>query len=201
MISQLLALQNNDKMHMHTLPLFSCSVVSDFLRPHGWQHTRFFCPSQACGVCSILCPLSQWCHPTISSSVPHFSSCPQSFPASESFPMSDLSALGVQSIGASASVLPMNLQGWFPLELTIWSPCSPRVSQVSSPAPQFESINSSALSLLCGPTLASVHAYRQNHSFDHGDLCRIHIYMGILMNVFSHTFIFFNLFWFALGSC
>ena len=121
--------------------------MSDFLRPHGWQHTRIFCPSQSPGVCSISCPLSQWHHPTISSSVPHFSSYPQSFPASGSFPMSQFFALGGQRIGASASVLPMNLHGWFPLELTIWSPCSPRVSQVSSPAPQFESITLSAFSL------------------------------------------------------
>ena len=78
-------------------------------------------------------------------------------------------------------------------------PCSPKVSQVSFSAPQFESINSSAISLLCSPTLASVHDYQQNRSFDHGDLCRIHIYMDILMHVFSHTFIFLNLFWVALG--
>ena len=82
---------------------------------------------------------------------------PQSFPASGSFPVSQLFTSGGQTIGASASasVLPMNIQGWFPLGLTVWSPCSPRDSQESSPAPQFKSINSSALSLLYGPALTS----------------------------------------------
>ena len=77
-----------------------------------------FSPSGSPGVCSNSCPLSQWCHPTISSSVVPFSSCPQSFPASGSFPVSQTFASGGQSIGASASVLPMNSQGWFPLGLT-----------------------------------------------------------------------------------
>ena len=87
------------------------------------------------------------------------SSCHQSFPASGAFPMSQLFASGGQSIGASplASVLPMNIQDWFPLGLTVWSPWSPRDSQESSPASQFKSINSLALSLLYGPTLISVH--------------------------------------------
>ena len=99
--------------------VFSLSV-SNCLWPHGLQHTRLPCPLLSPGVCSNSCPLSQWCHPTISSSVTPFSSCPQSFPASESFPISWLFASGSQSIGASAStsVLPMNIQGWFPLELT-----------------------------------------------------------------------------------
>ena len=99
--------------------VFSLSV-SNCLWPHGLQHTRLPCPLLSPGVCSNSCPLSQWCHPTISSSVTPFSSCPQSFPASESFPISWLFASGGQSIGASAStsVLPMNIQGWFPLELT-----------------------------------------------------------------------------------
>ena len=99
--------------------LFSCSVVSDFLQPHGLQHARLLCPPLSPGVCSKSCPLSQWCHPTISSSVALFS-CPQSFPALGSFPMSQLFSWGGQSIGASASisVLPMNIQGWFPLGLT-----------------------------------------------------------------------------------
>ena len=93
--------------------------MSDFLWPHGLQHTRLPCPSLSPGVSLDSCPLSRWCHPTISSSVP-FSSCPQSFPASGSFLMSQLFASGGQSIGdsASASVLPMNIQGWFPLGLT-----------------------------------------------------------------------------------
>ena len=99
---------------------FNSKVMSDSLRPHGLQHTRLPCPALSPGVCSTSCPLSQWCHPTISSSVIPFSSCPQSFPASGSYPMSQLFASGGQSIGASASasVLPMNIQGWFPLGLT-----------------------------------------------------------------------------------
>ena len=96
----------------------SRSVISDSLRPHGLQHARPPCPSPAPGVYSNSCPLSWWCHPTISSSV--FSSCLQSFPASGSFPMSQLFASGGQSIGvsASASVLPMSIQDWFPLGFT-----------------------------------------------------------------------------------
>ena len=90
------------------------SVVSDSLRPHESQHTRPPCPSPTPGVYSNSCPLSQWCHPTVSSSVIPFSSCPQSFPASGSFPMSQLFSWGGQSIGASASasVLPLNTQDW-----------------------------------------------------------------------------------------
>ena len=99
---------------------FRCSVVSYSLQPHGLQHTRLPCPSPSPGVCSNSCPLSQWCHPTIWSSVVPFSFCFQSFPASGSFPMSRLFASDGQSIGASASAsaLPMNIQGWFPLGLT-----------------------------------------------------------------------------------
>ena len=97
---------------------FSCSVVSDSLWPHGLQHTRPLCPSPTPRVDPNSCPLSWWCHPIISSSVVPFSSCPQSFPASRSFQMSQLSTSGGQSIGASASVLPMEIQGWFPLALT-----------------------------------------------------------------------------------
>ena len=101
---------------------FSCSVVSDTLWPHGLQHTRPPCPSSAPGVYPNSCPLSQWCHPTISSSVVPFSSCLQSFPASGSFQMSQLFTSGGQSTGvsASASVLSMNIKGWFPLELAGW---------------------------------------------------------------------------------
>ena len=88
------------------------------LQPHGLQHTRLPCPSLSPGVCSTSCPLSWWCHPTISSSIIPFSFCPQSFPASGSFPVSWLFALGGQSIGVSASVLPVNIQDWFPLGLT-----------------------------------------------------------------------------------
>ena len=98
------------KREIHLSVQFSCSVVSDCLRPHELQHARPPCPSTIAGVHPNLCPLSQWCHPTISSSVIPFSSCPQSFPASLSFQMSQLFASGGQSIGVSAStsVLPMN---------------------------------------------------------------------------------------------
>ena len=90
------------------------------LRPHGLQHTRLPYPSLSPRICSNSCSLSQWCYPTTSSSVTPFSSCPQSFPASGSFPVSHLFVSGVQSIKASASapVLPMNIQSWFPLGLT-----------------------------------------------------------------------------------
>ena len=98
----------------------SCSVVSDSLRPHGLQHARLPCPSPTPGDCSNSCPSSQWCHPTISSSVIPFSSCLQPFPASGSFPVSQFFVSGGQSIRASASVLPKNIQDWFPLGLTGW---------------------------------------------------------------------------------
>ena len=98
--------------------LFSFSVVSNSLWPHRLQHARHPCPSLSPQVFSYSCALSWWCHPTISSSVTHFSSCPQSFPAS----MSRLFVSVGQSIGASASTLPMNIQGWFPSRLAglIW---------------------------------------------------------------------------------
>ena len=99
------------------LLLFSHSVVSNSVPPHGLQHTRLPYPSPTPGVCSDSCPLSQWCHPSVSSSVVPFS-CLQSFPASGSFPISRLFAIDGQSIVASASVLLMNIQGWFPLGLT-----------------------------------------------------------------------------------
>ena len=145
---------------------FSHSVVSDSLQPHEPQHARPPYPSPTPGVYPNSCPLSQWCHPTISSSVIPFCSCPQSFPASESFQMSQLFTSGGQRIGVSAStsVLPMNIQDWFPLGWLVGSPCSPRDSQESSPTPQFKSINSSALSFLHSPTLTSIHNYWINHS-------------------------------------
>ena len=105
-----------------SLVKFSHTVMSDSLWPHGLQHARPPCPSQIPGVYSDPCPLSQWCHPTISSSVVPFFSCLQSFPALGSFPMSRFFPSGGQSIGASASasVLPMNIQDWFPLWWTSW---------------------------------------------------------------------------------
>ena len=100
--------------------LLNCSVEEDSWESHGLQHARLPCPSPSPRVCSNSCLWSQWFYPTISSSVVPFSSCPQSFPASGSFPMTQLFASGGQSIGASASasVLPMHIQGWFPLGWT-----------------------------------------------------------------------------------
>ena len=105
------------------------------------------------------CSLSQWCHPTISSSVAPFSSWPQSFPASGSFPVSQLLASGGQSIGASASasVLPINIQDWLPLGWTGLISLQSKGLSKTSPAPQFESASSLALNLLYGPTLTSIH--------------------------------------------
>ena len=101
---------------------FSCSVMYDSLQPHGLQHARLPCPSPSPGACSHSCPLSRWYHPTISSFVVPFSSCLHSFPASGTFQISQLFTPGGQSIGvsASASVLPMNIQDWFPLGWTGW---------------------------------------------------------------------------------
>ena len=101
---------------------FSCSVVSNFLWPHGLQHARPSCPSPTPGVYSDFCPLRRWCHPTISSSVVPFSSCPQYFPASGSFQMIQLFTSGGQSVrvSASPSVLPTNILDWFPLGWTGW---------------------------------------------------------------------------------
>ena len=106
----------------YNLVQFSGSVVSDSLQPHGLQLTSLPCPSPTPGAYSNLCPSSWWCHPTISSSFIPFSSCLQSFPASGFFQMSQFFATGGQTIGvsASASVLPMNIQDWFPLGWTGW---------------------------------------------------------------------------------
>ena len=140
------------KQQEYLFLLFNLWVVSDSLWPQGLQHTRFCCPSLSPRDSSNSCPLSRWCHPTISSSVTAFSSSCQPFPTSESFPMSQCFISGAQSIGASASasVLPVNIQGM--LVWLVWSPCCPRGSQESSPAPKFKSISSLVLGLLCGPT-------------------------------------------------
>ena len=154
--------------HTHTSVQFRRSVMSNSLRLHGLQHTRLPSPSPTPGAYSNSCPSSWWCHPTISSSIVPFSSCPQSFPASGSFPMSQFFTSGGQNIGVSAlgSVLSMNIQDWFPLGWTGGSPCSPEDSQESSPTPQFKSINSSALSFLYSPTLTSIYDHWKNHSLD-----------------------------------
>ena len=145
---------------------FSHSVVSDSLRPHESQHGRSPCPSPSPGVHSNSHPSSQWCHPDISSSIVPFFPCPQILPASESFPVSQLFAWGSQSIGASASVLPVNIQDWVPLRLTGLISLHPRDSQKSSPTSQFKSISSLALGFLYRPTLISIHDSWKNYNFD-----------------------------------
>ena len=138
----------------------------DFLWPHGLQHARLPCPSPTPEACSNSRPLSWWCHPTITSSIVPFSSRLHSFPASWTFPTSQLFASDDQNTGVSvlASVLPMNIQFWYPLR-QVWSLCCAMDSQESSPPSQFKSINSSALNILYSPTLTSTHNYWKNHSF------------------------------------
>ena len=127
---------------------FNCSVLSDSLRPHESQHARPPCPSPSHRVHSGSRPSSQWCHPAISSSVVPFFPCCQSLPASESFPMSQLSTWGGQSTGVSAlaSFLQRNPRADLFQNGLVGSPGSPRDFQESSPTPQFKSINSLALS-------------------------------------------------------
>ena len=142
-------------------------------------------PSTSPRVCSNACPLSRWCHPTISSSVVPFSSCLQSFPASGSFLKSLLFTTGGQNIGASASasVIPMNIQGWFPLGLTVLVSLEFKDSQESSPIPQFKGINSSALSLPCGSPFTSIHDYWKNHSLTVQTF--VYKVMSLLFNMLS----------------
>ena len=118
-LSQSFTLKPQDPGYISSVQ-FSCSVVSNSLQPHGLQHARPRCPSPTPEVYPNSHPLSWWCHSTISSSVVPFSSCLQSFPASGSFPLSQFFTSGGQRIGASASasVLPMNIQDWFPVRLT-----------------------------------------------------------------------------------
>ena len=169
--------------------------MSDSLRPHELQHARSSGPSPTTRVHSNSCPLSPWCHPPISSSVVPFSSCPQSLPASESFPMSQLFAWGSQSIGVSAlaSVLSMNTQGWSPLGWMGWISLQSKglsrvlsnttlqkhhfeiwqnqnnivkLNKIKLKTKQNKSINSSALSFLHSPTLTSIHDHWKNHGLD-----------------------------------
>ena len=142
----------------------------DSLQSHGQQHARFLSPSLFPGACSNSCPLSRWCHPTISSSVVPFSSCPQSFPASWSFLMSWLFTSGGQNMGASASasVLPKDIQNWFPLGLTdLISFQSKGLSRVFF-SNTVQKHQFSSFILLYGPTLTSIW---KNHSFDCMELC------------------------------
>ena len=134
------------------LLLFTCKGVSNSLWPHGLQHAGLPCPSPSPGACSNLCPLSRWCHPTISSSVVPFSSCSQSFPASGSFPMSQFFASGGESMELQLQHQSFQwiLRTDFLYDWLVWAPCCPRHSQESSPAPQFESINSSWFTMFKG---------------------------------------------------
>ena len=121
-------IKNYQKHKLRVQFSFSRSVMSDYLQPHGLQHTRLPCPSPTPGVFSNSCLLSRWCHPTISSSIVPFSSHLQSSPASGCFPRSQCFTSGGQSIGvsASASVFPMNIQDWFPLGWTGWISSLPK---------------------------------------------------------------------------
>ena len=137
------------------------------------DHARLLCPLLFPGVCSNSCPLSQWYYQTISSSVTRFSFCLQSFPASGSFPMSQLFLSGGQSSGAlaSASVLPVNIQNWFPLGWTGWiSLLSVGLSRVFSSTTVWKHQFFSAQPSLWS-NLTSIHDYWKNHSFDYMDLC------------------------------
>ena len=157
------------------LPLDAAKLLQSCptLQPHGLQQARLLCPSLSPGVCYNSCPSSWWCHSTVSSSVIPFS-CLQSFSASGSFPMSQFFASGGQSIrtSVSASVLPMNIQDWFPLELTGWISLLSKGLSRDSPAAQMKVISSLACSLFYCPALTSVHDYWKNHSFDKTRFCR-----------------------------
>ena len=151
-----------------TFLLFSWSDLSNSLQPPGLQHARLPCPSLCPGVCSNSCPLSQWCHPTVSCSAASFSSCPQSLSASGSLPMSWLFSSGGQNSGtsASASVFPMNIKGWFPLGLTaLISLLFKGLSRVLSSTTVWKH------QFFCAPPSLwsnshTIHDYWKNHSFD-----------------------------------
>ena len=138
---------------------FSHSVMSNSLQPYGLQHSRLPCWTPTPRACSNSCPWSRWCHSVISSSVVPFSSCLQSCPASGSFPMSQFFTPGGQSIGvsASASVLQMNVQGWFPLGLMGWITLQFKGLSRVFLQQQFKTINYSVFSFLYDPTLTAIH--------------------------------------------
>ena len=159
---------SHQRSPVYILLLFSCSVMSDSVWPHGLQHARLPCPSTISQSLLKLMSIG-----LVMPSNHLILCCPLSPPAfslsqHQSFPMSRLFTSGGQSIGvsASASVLSVNIQDWYPLGWQVWSPCSPRDSQESSPTPQFKSISSSALSLLYSPTLTFIHDYWKDHSLD-----------------------------------
>ena len=144
---------------------FSRSVMSNSLQPHRLQHTRLPCSSPTPRACSNSYPLSRWCHPTISSSVVPFYSCFQCFPASKSFPVSQV--FGSKYWSFSFSVSPSNEHsGLISFRIEWLDLLAAQGTLKSFPAPQFEGISSSALRLLYGPTLTSIHDYCKNHSLD-----------------------------------
>ena len=159
---------------LHLLLWFSHSIVSHYLQPHGLQHHKLPCPSPFPRVCSNSYPLRRWCHPTISSSVIPFSSCPQSFPVSELFPMSWLFTSGGESIETSASawVLANNIQGWFPLALTgLIFLLSWGFSRVFSNTTVQKHQFFGAQSFLSSSS--HIHTWLlENHSFNYMDFCR-----------------------------
>ena len=170
--------------------MFSHSIVSNLLQHHGLQHTRPLHPSPFPRVCWNSCPLSQWCCPTISSSVIHFSSCPQSFRASGSFPISLLFTSGGQRIGASASasVLPMNIQGWFPLGFTgLISLLSKGTLNHHLQHHTLKPLIHQCLAFVMVQLSHPLHHYWKNHSFDYMDLCcKV---MSLLFNTLSRSVI------------
>ena len=166
------------------LSLFSHPVMSDSLWLHGLQPARPPYPSLFPGVCQSSCPFHQWCHPAISASEALIPFCPQSFPALGTFSISWLFVSGDQNTGtsSSASVLPMNIQSWFPLRLPALISYCPRNSQESSPTPQFKGINSLLLCLLYSPALTTEHDHWEDYSLDYMDLL-----LGEWCLCFQHT--------------
>ena len=159
-------------VQLSLLLLSSCRVTSDSLHPHGLQQSRLLCSSSSPEACPSSCPLHRWCHPAISSSDALFSFCPQYFPVSGTFPMSQLFSSDDQILEFQLQHQSFQwaLRGDFPSDGLVWSPCCPRDLQEFSPAPQFKGINSSALCLLHDPVLTSVHDYWEDHSLDYLDL-------------------------------
>ena len=151
---------------VHGVQLGSVTVISDSLWHPGLQHARLPCPSASPRISSDSCPSSQWCHPAISSSVIPFSSCLQSFPASGSFPKTWLFTSGGQHIGALASVLPVNSQGWSSLRLTYLISLLSKGLSGSSPALQFKGIMFLVLCFLYGPAVTTACDHWEDHSLD-----------------------------------
>ena len=161
-------MSRNFTLGMHCSSVqFSGSVVPDFLRPDGLQHSMPPCPSWTPGVYPNLCPLSRWCHPNISSSVVAFSSSPQSFPASGSFPESAVCIRWSKYWSLSFNISPFNEHsGLISFRMDWLDLLAVQGTQESPPTPQFKNINSSVLSFLHSPTLTSINGHWKNHSLD-----------------------------------